>query len=78
MYLFLWSYATEGLENLIKMSHKFTELEAKKWFRQIASAFKFLHDQIMGHCDIKPSNILCKQIPGSSEVMTYRLAHLRE
>jgi serine/threonine protein kinase len=47
-----------SLENLIKQSHKFTELKAKQWFRQIASALKYLHDQNMGHCGIKPANIL--------------------
>lgn len=52
-------YITGGsLEDKIKREGRIYEIQAIKYFRQLADAVSYLHSLQMNHLDIKPANIL--------------------
>ena len=56
------------LLNHIQQKGFFTEQEASKVTRDIASALKYLHDQGIAHRDVKPENVLCSDFDRVSPV----------
>lgn len=48
------------LQHILKKGY-FTEEEARRVTKDIASALKFLHDKGIAHRDVKPENILCTE-----------------
>ncbi len=60
-YFFLVFEKANGgpLLDQIQRRVKFTEEEAAKIVRDLASALKFLHDRGIAHRDLKPENVLC-------------------
>lgn len=56
------------LLNHIQQKGFFTEQEASKVTRDIASALKYLHDRGIAHRDVKPENVLCSDFDRVSPV----------
>lgn len=46
------------LKHILRKGY-FTEEEARRVTKDLASALKFLHDQGVAHRDVKPENVLC-------------------
>jgi serine/threonine protein kinase len=52
----------ETLNSVILREGPFSEEESLKYFRQLASALKLIHENGLIHCDISPHNILLRPI----------------
>ena len=62
-YYYSMEYCGGGsLDELIKKHHGLNVDEAMTYFRQIAGAVSFMHENRMLHLDLKPSNIMLRSI----------------
>jgi calcium-dependent protein kinase len=48
------------IDTIQRAGGRMSEKEAANMVRNVAEALKCIHDQGFAHCDVKPSNILCK------------------
>ncbi len=73
-YYYSMEYCGGGsLDELIKKHHKLNVDEAMTYFRQIAGAVSFMHENRMLHLDLKPSNIMLRSI-GESVLIDFGLS----
>ncbi|XP_054153365.1 uncharacterized protein LOC128952056 [Oppia nitens] len=61
----LWSVITTNMDG------RMNEQQAHEWFKQIAAAIRYLHENQICHMDLKPENILVER---SGYRRTYKLA----
>ena len=73
-YYYSMEYCGGGsLDELIKKHHGLNVDEAMTYFRQIAGAVSFMHENRMLHLDLKPSNIMLRSI-GESVLIDFGLS----
>ena len=67
----------DNLETLMKRDRRFTNVELRHWWDQLASALTYTHAQGVAHCNIKPSNIFIDR-GGNVKLLNFGIAKIRD